>query len=112
MPSRAASFMNLHTAIVIDHGDRVWNPFRSGGSRPRGPHAAKSNVYWNIENRFSGAGSARIGGHGEWPLGVFCGWHGNRPLRFDPVPGMKQQVLELNKKPAIEDLHRHQRSAR
>jgi len=111
---RAASFQNLHTNIAIEHGRKVVNPFRSGGSGPRGPHSAKQNVYWNVENRFDPASKtpAPIRGHSEWPLGIFVGWHGNRPLDFKPVQGMRQQILDLNKKPAIENLHLYQRAKR
>ncbi len=106
---RAASFQNLHTAITIDHGKGVVNPFRSGGSGPRGPHAAGRNVYWNIDNRFAAAGgSARITGYKEWPLGIFVGWRGNRKLTMPPYPGLKQQIIDLNQTPPIEDLHAYQ----
>lgn len=111
---RAASFQNLHTTITIDHGGGVVNPFRSGGSGPRGPQAAKQNVYWNVINNFSGTakGRAQIRGFHEWPLGIFVGWHGSRPLRMDPTKGMKQRILLLNDKPEIEDLHQYQRARR
>jgi len=105
---RAASFQNLHTDVVIEHGKKAVNPFRSGGSGPRGPHAAGRNVYWNINNRFDAAGAARITGYSEWPLGIFVAWHGNRTLRMDPVKGMKQQIIALNARPAVRDLHAHQ----
>ena len=107
---RAASFQNLHTDVVIDHGGKVVNPFRSGGSGPRGPHAAGRNVYWNIDNRFAGAGAgaARISGYAEWPLGIFVAWRGNRTLTMPPTKGMKQQIIDLNRPPAVRNLHAHQ----
>jgi hypothetical protein len=111
---RAASFENLHTDIVIEEGSpRTVRPFRSGGSGPRGPHSARRNVYWNIAYRFAKAEGPPVSvrGHDQWPLGVFVGWHGNRPLVFRPIKGMRQQVLDLNEKPAIENLHLHQRDA-
>ena len=105
---RAASFENLHTDITITYAnpDRV-NPFRSGGSAPRGPHSARRNVYWNIALEFAAESDRPVDvvGHNEWPLGIFVGWHGNRPLRFRPIDGMGQQVLDLNRRPEIENLH-------
>ena len=111
---RAASFQNLHTRITIVHDERPLSPFRSGGSYPRGPHAAARNVYWNVENRFSTGGDkpTRIGGHGEWPRGIFVGWYGNRPLVFEPARNMRQQVVALNRKPSVTDLHAYQLRAR
>ncbi|MHC4550665.1 MAG: hypothetical protein ACYTEZ_18035 [Planctomycetota bacterium] len=110
---RAASFENLHTAIVIDHGEMAYNVLRSGGSRPRGPHAARGNVYWNVEHRFRGRTEPfRIAGHAEWPLGVFVGWRANVPLRFAPVAGLRQRIEDLNEEPAIDDLHRWQLARR
>lgn len=106
---RAASFRNLHTQIVIDHGRSMGNPFASGGAGNRGPHSARGNVYWNIENRFDDPnGDMQVAGFGEWPMGVFVGWHGNRPLIMKPIERMKQQVRELNAVPAIVNLHEHQ----
>jgi hypothetical protein len=112
---RAASFQNLHTNIVIEHGSGGRpEPFRSGGGAGRGPHAAKQNVYWNIEYRFATASRRplHITGHKEWPHGIFVGWWGNRPLRFEAVEGLRQQVVQLNRHPVIEDLHRFQRGRR
>ena len=106
---RAAPFENLHTAIVIEHGKRPRSPFKSGGKGDRGPHSARGNVYWNIEHRFEGGkGPFEVRGQEEWPRGIFVGWHGNRPLRFEPTEGLRQQVLALNQRPAIVDLHTHQ----
>ena len=36
------------------------------------------------------------------------GWRGNRKLTMPPVKGMKQQIVDLNRAPAIKDLHAHQ----
>ncbi len=101
---RAAPFQNLHAAITIADAHR---PFRSGGSAPRGPHAARQNVYWNVRLLTGGRG-IRIRGHGEWPLGMFVGFHGDGKVALDPVAGLRQQVLHLNRRPDIEDLHAHQ----
>ena len=110
---RAASFQNLHTAVTIEYGNKPPRPFRSGGSRPRGPHSAGRNVYWNIDNRFpTSGGTVQITGYDEWPLGIFVGWHGNRKLLMPPVKGMRQQVVALNEEPAIADLHQYQLKAR
>jgi hypothetical protein len=112
---RAASFDNLHTNIVIAHGNpRTVRPFRSGGSGPRGPHSARRNVYWNIRFDLEDPDGppVRVQGHHEWPFGTFVGWHGNRTLQFKPVPGLKQQIVGLNEPPAIENLHRWQKSCR
>jgi len=106
---RATPFRNLHTAIVVEHGKLTWNPLRSSGSWPRGPHAARGNVYWNVENRYSGEGEVVIRGHADWPLGVFVGWRGNRPLQMVPITGLKQRVDWLNRECAVPDLYAHQR---
>lgn len=111
---RAAPFDNLHTAIVIEHEKGKPRPFRSGGSGPRGPHSGRRNVYWNIEIRFPEGveGPVAIGGHDEWPLGVFVGWRGSRPLQFRPVERLRQRVLDLNREPKPANLHEQQLEAR
>ncbi len=110
---RAASFQNLHTAIVIEQGSKYRFPFLSGGSFPRGPHAARQNVYWNIELRFpAGDEPVRIGPVKEWPLGIFVGWHANRTLEMKPAAGLRQVVRDLNRRPEIGDLHRAQLQVR
>lgn len=106
---RAAPFENLHSQITIDFAGETTNPFRSGGSYPRGPHTARGNVYWNVLCRRPGpATPVRIRGHREWPLGVFAGWRCDPPLAFQPVPGLKQRVLSLNRAPLVPDLHQEQ----
>ena len=83
---RACSFRNLHQDIVIVHGDNPQQPLRSGGSRPRGLHAARENVYWNIEHKFQSAGPPfTIKYLDQWPLGIFVGWHGNRKIDIQPI---------------------------
>lgn len=110
---RAAPFENLHTNIVIECGASLPSPFRSGGSAPRGPHAARGNVYWNVEVRAAeGNGALRVPPQPEWPLGVFVGWHGSRPLEFEAAKDRKQAVELLNEAPPIKDLHLHQRKKR
>ncbi|MCR4314780.1 MAG: hypothetical protein NUW37_00375 [Planctomycetes bacterium] len=111
---RAASFMNLHTDIEIDHGATMQYPFRSGGSAPRGPHSAKQNVYWNIRNTFRGRPdeTTRIGPVREWPRGVFVGWTGTRPLEMPPIANLRQQVVLLNEVPEVPDLYLYQRKLR
>jgi len=111
---RAASFQNLHSQIVVAHGRRPLSPFRSGGSRPRGPHTASRNVYWNIYNQYPQASGKRasILGHAEWPRGIFVGWRGNRPLKFEPVRNMKQQIVALNQRLEVQDLHAWQLARR
>jgi hypothetical protein len=109
---RAAPFQNLHTNIIVEQGSNsVITPFRSGGSRPRGPHSARRNVYWNIEFRFNDKASKRVkvSSHKEWPLGVFYSWHGNRALDFKPIEGLKQQLKLINKKTEIANLYEYQR---
>ena len=110
---RAASFQNLHTAIVIEQGKKYRNPFASGGKYSRGPHAAKQNVYWNIELRFpEGGDPVKVGPVKEWPLGIFVGWHANRPLEMKPASGLRQMIRELNRVPEIRDLHKAQKQIR
>lgn len=111
---RAAPTTNLHTDIVIDMSERAPSPFRSGGSRPRGTHAARDNVYWNIELRFPAASDTpyRIGGLDEWPCGVFVGWRGNRPIALRTSEARGHRVLDHGATPAIGDLHAFQRSQR
>ncbi len=110
---RAASFQNLHTAIVIEQGEKYRNPFSSGGKYSRGPHAAKQNVYWNIELRFpQGDSPVKIGPVKDWPFGFFVGWHGNRTIEMKPMKTLRQVVRELNRTPAIRDLHQVQLLAR
>ncbi len=106
---RACSFENLHSDITIAAGGRLQSPFRSGGSRPRGPHAARRNVYWNVRVEFNtDEGGAKVTGHDEWPLGVFAYWTSNRKMTFGPTPGMEQRVIGLGEKPPVEDLHEYQ----
>jgi len=106
---RAAAFMNLHTAIVIEYGEKPMQPLRSGGAFPRGPHAARGNVYWNVEHRFaSRGGDFRVTGLEEWPLGVFCGWWGNRRILIDPPEGSGVRAPSLRKHPRFRDLHLYQ----
>lgn len=72
---RAGPFENLHEEIVIQVTEQPQQPFRSGGSYPRGPHAAANNIYWNVEVRFAEEGqSLRVKGLEDWPRGVFAGW--------------------------------------
>lgn len=107
---RAASFENLHSQITIDWAGEVGNPFRSGGSWPRGPHSARKNVYWNmVYEAPPGTKPVRVFGHWEWPRGIFAGWRGNRRLSFPPLRKLKQRVLFLNQAPPVPDLHAHQR---
>jgi len=83
---RACSFRNLHQDIVIEHGEFPKQPLRSGGAYSRGLHAARENVYWNIEHRFLHEGdSFQIMYLNEWPLGIFVGWHGNRRIEMNPA---------------------------
>lgn len=110
---RATPFENLHTNIVIECGASLPSPFRSGGSVPRGPHAARGNVYWNVEIRAApGEGALRIPPQREWPLGVFVGWRGSRPVRFEEAAGLGQIIQFLNRAPAVENLHVYQRKRR
>ena len=46
---RAASFENLHSRITIEWTESVGNPFRSGGSLPRGPHAARRTARRHLQ---------------------------------------------------------------
>ena len=83
---RACSFRNLHQNITILHGDSPKQPLRSGGSAPRGLHAARENVYWNIEHIFESEGEPfTIHKLEEWPMGIFVGWHGNRKIHIEPA---------------------------
>ena len=110
---RAASFRNLHTDITIECGPKVLDPLRSGGSSPRGPHAGRDTIYWNIRFEFPDVKKpVRLGPYGEWPLAVFAGWRGNRPIELEPAPGMKQRVLWLNEEPPVGDLYEWQRNHR
>jgi len=90
---RACSFRNLHQNITIHHGEHPKQPLRSGGSYPRGLHAARENVYWNIEHIFPTSGEPfKISYLNEWPLGVFVGWHGNREILLHQA--LEGQVIE------------------
>ena len=95
---RACSFRNLHQNILVQHGDVPKQPLRSGGSYNRGLHAARENVYLNIEHQFQNPGEIfEIKLHEEWPLGIFIGWHGNGQLRMkQALPG--QIIKDLNRK--------------
>ena len=53
-----------------------------------------------------------IEGHHEWPLGVFVGWYGSRPLQFVPIEGLRQRIESLNHVPKVTNLHEHQREQR
>ncbi len=89
---RACSFRNVHQNITILHGEKPKQPLRSGGSAPRGLHAARENVYWNIEHLFPSEGEPfRISYLKDWPLGVFAHWHGNREIAL--TPKRKGQVI-------------------
>ena len=98
---RACSFRNLHQNIVVKHGKNPKQPLRSGGSYNRGPHAARENVYLNIEHQFQDPDETfEIKLHEEWPLGIFIGWHGNGKLVMKKaLPG--QQIKDLNQKSNI-----------
>ena len=95
---RACSFRNLHQNIVVTHGEVPKQPLRSGGAYNRGPHAARENVYLNIEHQFQSPGETfKIRLHEEWPLGIFIGWHGNGELHMKPA--LRGQIIEdLNQK--------------
>jgi|GEM_PF-6655759 hypothetical protein len=96
---RACSFRNLHEDIVINHGEAPLQPMRSGGSGPRGLHAARENVYWNIEHVFPTKGPAfAIKYMKGWPLGTFVGWHGNRKINIKPYWD-GQTVLRVDSNP-------------
>jgi len=106
---RAASFENLHTAITVLEPRGL---FRSGGGGGRGPHSPRRNTYWNFKLVGAKGRDVRVTSHREWPLGIFVGFHGPGKVVMDPVAGMKQQIVDLNKTPAIEDLHEYQRNLR
>jgi len=90
---RACSFRNLHQNIKIHHGENPKQPLRSGGAYDRGLHAARENVYWNIEHVFPTNGEPfNISYLNEWPLGVFVGWHGNREIIIKQA--LDGQVIE------------------
>ena len=89
---RACSFRNLHQDILIEHGEFPKQPLRSGGAYARGLHAARENVYWNIEHHFPNEGEPfQIKYLKEWPLGIFVGWHGNREI--DITPALEGQIV-------------------
>jgi hypothetical protein len=96
---RACSFRNLHQDMVVDQGRKLQQPLRSGGAKGRGPHAARENVYWNIEFRFEGDGPPfQVSRLSQWPLGTFVGWHGNRDI--DMSAARKDQTVTLiNERP-------------
>lgn len=101
---RAAPFENLHAHLVIECSSVRVDPFRSGGSAPRGPHAARGNVYWDVELRYpDGSEMARIGPVREWPKAVFAGWRANVPLEFREVEGLGQRILDLGREPTPRD---------
>ena len=95
---RACSFRNLHQDIIVKHGKFPLQPLRSGGAYNRGLHAARENVYLNIEHEFQRPGHIfEIRLLEEWPLGIFIGWHGNGQLIMKPALS-GQLVRDLNKK--------------
>ena len=110
---RAVPFENLHTELVIAQRALPARPFRSGGKRGRGLHAARSNVYWNVRFEFSQAAPEQVSieGFSEWPRAVFRGWRGNRALLMRAAPGLAQSLGELNVTPRIANLYEHQRAA-
>ncbi|MAF64611.1 MAG: hypothetical protein CMJ84_02975 [Planctomycetes bacterium] len=109
---RANPFENLHTEIEIEVTGRLKQPLRSGGSYGRGPHSARGNVYWNVALRFlAPVEPIEVKGLAEWPRGVFVGWHGDRPLRLAAHEGYGLRVVGTGERPAITNLHEHQRAA-
>ena len=96
---RACSFRNLHKNIVIDCSDKPKQPLRSGGAYDRGLHAARENVYVNIEFQFKGDGPPfQIAYLQEWPMATFLNWYGNRVIVMKPK-FQSQTISKLNKSP-------------
>ncbi|MDF1800728.1 MAG: glycosyl hydrolase family 28-related protein [Planctomycetota bacterium] len=94
---RAAPFENLHEDLVVRFPGKPTQPLRSGGSSPRGPHAGRGNLYWNVELRFEQPGQRlALAGQDEWPGATFAGWRAvGGELQLEPAPGIGQRVLHL-----------------
>ena len=106
---RANAFDNLHTQIELEVPGDLIQPLRSGGSYGRGPHAARGNIYWNVAFDFLDPEEPlEITGLGEWPRGVFVGWHGNHSLRLRSDERYGHRVQDTNNAPAIANLHEYQ----
>lgn len=101
---RRLPFQNLHTQIEIFHGDEQQDVFVSGGSLDVGLHAGAYNIYWNIYHDFADGVSRKkkvFGPYGDWPLGVFAGWRGNRKIQVKKATGRYQVILFNNSVPVV-----------